>query len=778
MRAPTLAVLVGLLVGSLGVSLRDPDTSVRASLDAPRSFEIADAPWQQQIGPLFGSAAILSPSGQLLRGVRALGIGARESRVNAAAALLMGISAGLVTWLAWRLTLSQVIAAGVGLAMAAGPNMWPRATTAEATLRPLFDTVLALSVCVAAVRWRDDGRRAHAGVAVVAGALALADNLALLAGLPPFLLLWRRLRPTPVTRPLAPTLQATRVAATVGVLVVSVCAWHVVASNLVWSAQPELVRSVVPRPTALELVQGSWRWPLLPDAGPHAVVAARLADVAGRWLGDLRMLGTALSAMGLVGGFVARPKDAAAVACGLVLMALGGVVPGTSPLGDSWPPLAAGAWLVAALGLARLRDWGGAPGAVAAALLAGLLPLLNLGATLMAVPSGPMHAAPRAMDVDAAEFDGPMVFIAGSPSVARVTELAWARPGVARIPFERSIIETAAASRPLLTAGDANQRLELLGGRTGEVTTSLAVATSSLHRLEACVSVGDTWVDVTETVRTGRVGLHPSANTSLTLYVAHDRPLRFRLGAFPGWPDPQLEVSAWDTNDATHRARLEESARVDGVTVHSRPSGTTRVYRVAIRTGQGEATTLALAVGGLPRWAVARSTPRVESAVGSPRAMACAGPGGVDVGTLGPGGTETTIALDHRDAFGDGWHDVERVGRERFRWTSGLESEMLWRFESPVDVEVTVVATPSAPSPMVQTIGLVVDGASFGEQPLTPQEPSHVWVVPASAWRVGVTPVGLTTSSAATPPPDSGDRRQLGVRVSRIVVRRSASKGR
>ncbi len=159
----------------------------------------------------------------------------------------------------------------------------------------------------------------------------------------------------------------------------------------------------------------------------------------------------------------------------------------------------------------------------------------------------------------------------------------------------------------------------------------------------------------------------------------------------------------------------------------------------------------------------------------SRRALACAGPGGVDVGLLGRNRPELAIALDHRDAFAEGWHDVERAGRERFRWTSGLASEMLWRFDTPLDVEVTVVASPSAPSPMVQTIGLVVDGASFGEQRLTAPEQTHAWVVPASAWRVGVTSVMLTTSSTASPPPDSGDRRQLGVRVSRIVVRRFGS---
>jgi hypothetical protein len=717
----------------------------------------------------------MSPSAWVLRGARVLVPGPRESRVNAAAAILMGIAAGLVTWLAWLLTRSRVVAAGVGLAMAAGPNTWPLATAAEATLRPLLDTVLVLGTLAATLRWREDGRRAAAGLAVAAGVLAMADNLALIAALAPALVLLRVRRRGPVPRPVVSTPRPAVVAAAAGVLIAILCAWHVASSHLLWSAQPELVRSAVPGPTGLELIRDSWRWPVLPHEGAGAVVAARLGDIAIRWMEDLRMLGTALAAIGLVGAFAARPAEAAAVLSCLSLMAIGGVVPGTSPLNETWPLIAAGAWLFVGLGLARLREWGAAPGGVAAALLAGLLPMLNAGATVAHVTSVQAPAALRAMDVHANELTGPRVFVAGSPSVARVFELAWARPGVTRIPLERSIVEAAASSGRLFTVGDASQRLELLGARTGQVATGTTIATSSLHRLDPCVSVGEAWVDVTESAPTGRMGLHPLAGASLALYVARATPLRFRLAAFPGWPEPEMEVSAWDTTDATQLVRLDEAARVDGVNLSSRPSRANRVYRVMIRTGQGESTTLALALGGLPLWAVARATSRLGSAAGPPRALACAGPGGVDMGVLGRDRPEITIALDHRDAFADGWHDVERAGRAQFRWTSGLESEMLWRFETPLDVEITVVATPSAPSSMIQTIGLVVDGASFGDQRLTALEQSHVWVVPASAWRVGVTPVMLTTSSTAFPPPDSGDRRRLGVRVSRIVVRQFGS---
>lgn len=775
MRAPTLAVLVGLLVGGVDVGTRYPDAHVRAPLDAPRSFEVADPAWQQQIGPLFGSAAALSPSAWVLRGARVLVPGPRESRVNATAATLMGIAAGLVTWLAWLLTRSRVVAASVGLAMAAGPNIWPLATAAEATLRPLLDTVLVLGTLAAALRWRADGTRAAAGLAIVAGVLAMADNLALLAALAPALVLLRASRTAAVTRPVVPIPRPVVLTVAVGVFIVILCAWHVASSHFLWSVQPEFVRSAVPGPNGLELIRDSWQWPVLPHEGAGAVVAARLGDVAIRWRGDLRVLGTALAAVGLVGAFVARPAESAAVVCGLSLTAIGGVVPGTAALNETWPLIAAGAWLFAGIGLVRLREWGAGSGGVAAGLLAGLLPMLNVGATLADVRSVQAPAASRTMDVHGNELAASVVFVAGSPSVARVAELVWARPGVARIPINRSIVEAAAPSGRLFTLGDASQRLELLGARVGQVATGATIATSSLHRLDPCASVGETWVDVTETAQNGRVGLHPLAGASLALYVARAMPLRFRLAAFPGWPDPQMEVSAWDATDAKELSRLDEAARVDGVNLSSRPSGADRVYRVTIRTGLGESTTLALALGGLPQWAVARARSRPGSAAGHPGALACAGPGGVDVGLLGRDWPEITIALDHRDAFAEGWHDVERAGRELFRWTSGLESEMLWRFDTPLDVEVTVVATPSAPSPTVQTIGLVVDGASLGEQPLTTSEQSHVWVVPASAWRVGVTSVMLTTSSTASPPPDSGDRRRLGMRVSRIVVRRFGS---
>ena len=133
---------------------------------------------------------------------------------------------------------------------------------------------------------------------------------------------------------------------------------------------------------------------------------------------------------------------------------------------------------------------------------------------------------------------------------------------------------------------------------------------------------------------------------------------------------------------------------------------------------------------------------------------------------------ETTIALDHRDAFGDGWHDAERAGRGLFRWTASVEAEMFWRLDVPADIEVIVEAVPSAGGAATQSIGLRVDGASFGDQVMTAGAGRYAWRVPASALRAGVTPVALTTSVLTRPPAGTGDERALGVLVGRIAVRR------
>jgi hypothetical protein len=552
-------------------------------------------------------------------------------------------------------------------------------------------------------------------------------------------------------------------------LAVLVALLHGASAARVWAVQPDVVRRAVPAPGYGDLLAASWQWPALPHEGVGAVAAGRLRALGTLCLADLRVLGVALALMGLARSVMLRPALALSLSTAAMVAFLAGVLPGTSGAGERWPVAAVAAWVLVGLGLGWIAQWRAVKGPAAVAVLAGLMPVLNVPGLVLGSSAG--SAAPATTEDLVRPQSAPRAFVASAPAADRVLHHLLSRTDSVRIPLRRHVIEEASRHYEIVAMGAAGDRLELLGARLHPESSSSGTRVSVLQRLDPCLQLIGDWADVSSVAATGRIGLWMATGSDVQAYVTAPAPLRLRLGATEGSPEPRLDAITWDATDAQQRQALARDLGRDGVPLEVRPPGVRHVSRVAVRTSTGEAALLALATGTLPSAVVARLSRRGERAEPAEAAFACAGPGGIRLPHGAGGGIDTPIPLDHRDAFADGWHEVERIGRDLFRWTASREANLLVRLDVPADVEITVEAAPSAPPPEAQSIGLRVGGSALGDRLMPAGTRPYGWHVPASMWRAGVTQVTLTTSTLSQPPPESGDRRWLGLRVSRVAAR-------
>jgi hypothetical protein len=770
-RSPGLpAIVVFVVAGVFLVAIR-PDLALRQPAGEHRVFEADDAAWLQQAGPLFGVAAPLSPSTWLAAAVAARPTRPESKSVNCAAALLVAGAVALLACLVLLTSGSRVAALGTAAAMATGPGVWALATTAEGTLRPALGVLLVLVALLALLAsHRGRGDRTALMAAIAAFALAALDDLSLLAIALPLCVLATRTSEPHERAPVAEGVFRVHVKGRVAVVLlvaILVVAAHAVSSALLWSAQPGAIRRMVPGPGFTELLVHSWRWPGFPHDSASSILWTRLRDLASAWFADLRVLGTGLAVLGLLRAAVTWPTTTAALVLSAAIIAVAGVLPGTTASDERWLVLAPGAWVLAGLGLTWIERWPVAGARAAVVLLVGILPLLNVAA-VVARSAETRDVLLPGPDVFERAGRAPPVVVASAPGTDRLVHRALPGKGTTRVPLRRDCLEVVGAGRAVVSVSPSGQRLELLGARMLPFSPGAAgrLRLSRLQRLDACIGVTGLWADVSTASHTGRLGLNGAPPEGLSFYFASARPLRLRLGAFEGRPEPAMTVDAWARADGRRWESLADVARDEGLPLDALPAGVGYAYRVVARPSAGDQGSLALALGGLPEWAWARAAaPAADQST-----VVCAGPGGVDLAANLDDGA--TIVLDHRDAFGDGWHEAERAGRDLFRWTASVEAEMFWRLDVPADVEVIVEAVPSAGEAATQSIGLRVDGAPFGDQVMTGGAGRYSWRVPASALRDGVTPVTLTTSGLTRPPAGTGDERALGVRVARVVVRR------
>lgn len=749
-----LLALTGTLVLGVYLSTVRPDDSVGPA-PFSRVFESTDPAWLQQLGPEFGLSAPASPSTWVAAAATS-SPGDDVTRINLLAAVFVAATIVLLAWLLRRANVRGLAVAGACAAMAFGPALWRSATTAEGTLRPSvssFFLLAAFAFATAAL----PRLGARSWLAVIALVLAALDDLSLLASAIP---LWALLAgpPDQGTRRRLAWMLAFGAAGVVG------C--HVLSSTALWSSQPVIVRRLVPEPGFIDVLVGSWRWPGLPHQPAGWIAWTRVRDLGAVWLGDLGALGTALAALGLAWAWLSRTSLTTSFAVAAVVVGIAGVLPGTSTPNERWVTLAPCAWALVGFGLEWIGRWPVHGARTGLAVLALILPAGGLAAGV-AQRRGTDRIQLAAACREIVSRRGAVV--ATAPPTDRVVLRLTGASKVVRVPLRRDIIDLAGSGRPVFALSPSDRRLQLLGAKMDVVPPGepAVLGASAVAGFAACVDVGSEWVDVPAARDSVRLGVDLARATGVRLYLSASRPLHFRLGAFEGWPDPSLEVDSWRRDDDQGDAALTRAAALDGFPLQRLPGNWRHLYRVRASTGGGTSGLLALALGGLSTSAWAKA---LDDGHSPPVASLCPGPGGMEVHAR-RSGAETVLALDDRDGVGDGWHDAERTGGGVARWTGSLDAEMFWRVERPADLEVSVEAHPSATDGTRQTIGLRVGDVPLAEFPMRPGPETYTWRVPAAAWRPGITPVGITTSSLTALPLDSGDTRTLGVRVLRIVVR-------
>ena len=574
MRSPGLAAIVGLAVAGVFLVAVRPDLALRQPAGERRVFEATDPAWLQQAGPLFGVAAPLSPGTWLAKAVTARPVGPESRTINRASASLVAGATALLACLVLLTSGSRVAALGTAAAMATAPGVWALATAAEGTLRPALDVLLVLVALVASRRGRENG--SALAIAIAAFTLAALDDLSLLAIALPLCVLCTRSsehhRPAVATGGAFRGHGAGRVALVLLVVVLVVAA-HAVSSALLWSAQPGAIRRTVPGPGFTDLLLHSWRWPGLPHDTAASILATRLRDLGGGWFADLRVLGTCLAGLGLLRAAITWPTTTAALGLSAAAIAAAGVLPGTSAADERWLVLAPGAWVLAGLGLTWIGRWPVVGARVAVVALAGILPLLNVAA-VVAISAGTRDVLLPGPDAFVRAGHAPPAVVASAPGTDRLVHRALPVKGTTRVPMRRDCLEVVGAGRGVVSISPSDQRLELLGARMlpfsrGEVGR---LRLYTLQRLDACVEVSGRWADVSAASQTGRLGLNGTPPEGLELYFASSRPLRLRLGAFEGRPEPSMTVDAWNRADARSWASLAVAVRGDGLPLDALPA--------------------------------------------------------------------------------------------------------------------------------------------------------------------------------------------------------------
>jgi hypothetical protein len=114
-----------------------------------------------------------------------------------------------------------------------------------------------------------------------------------------------------------------------------------------------------------------------------------------------------------------------------------------------------------------------------------------------------------------------------------------------------------------------------------------------------------------------------------------------------------------------------------------------------------------------------------------------------------------------------GWHDPEKEGDVVFRWTSESRAEARFFAVRPESLVITLGLMPIE-GPAREQLRVSMNG-----QPLL-RDGAHTdaWQAPAETVRSGDNTLTLEAPVVAGPP---GDQRRLGLKVSSILLRRTAA---
>jgi hypothetical protein len=327
-------------------------------------------------------------------------------------------------------------------------------------------------------------------------------------------------------------------------------------------------------------------------------------------------------------------------------------------------------------------------------------------------------------------------------------------------------------SRPVFAFGADVDRLSRHGLLLTREAGSERTPETNIWRVvdyAPCAQMGASWTDVSALATSGQISVRVSdsaVRAGVILYCAFHGPtstsdlVRLQNGSRSGLSG---RLEQWDLTRSNDRDRLSVAAQSDGIDLASWENDSAVVLRIAVERGTGDKLPT-LSFGVQPEYVAAH----LEAPVRWPNSVAvCRST--VSQVVVGYANAPRTASFDMlgRAWIRHGWHDPEKEGDVAFRWTS----------EARADARFFAVR----PEPLLVTLGLMPIAGSAREQlrvsmngrPLPRDATSaDTWQVPAETLHSGDNTLTLEAPVVTGPP---GDQRRLGLKVSSIVLRRTAS---
>lgn len=711
--------------------------------DRDHVFTPADPPWtQSSLAALDTPYQVAwSPSSLAGRGAIAIAKGRRTALRDFAAvtAALAIVAFGL--WLrAAGVPLYSVLFAM--LAMAASSTFWWRGIYWSADA---VSPALALTAAWAGWRWLQSPRPVFAITAVIAAALALAEDPAWLACLPAVaVLVWSRVDKAVTRMGAIAVIGAAGAAAALPFLAAAVVARQMPWADIV-GAEP---------PGALSL----WSHRIL---GLHG---SSLRGAATAMTREFTPLGGLLIVIG-VAALWSVPRNRRALAA--LVAGLGAwfwLVP-RSGLEIASVPVSICGWAAAAVALTWLAqslrpDRGRALVAVVGILLIADPALTRVRLSALGQDRSSEAQARMAYDFRVKDLPPGTAIVAERRRVDSALLLSSRRDGSPAliVPQHLETLQTLASrGRNIVGFSNGRSQLERFGflfERSWIGNIELAVLAGQMP----CVALEPgKWPDVSLLLASGSFILHgataDAAPGGVILRLTDPQPIQFSS------IEPRsitFEMGPVVHDGAVGIGELDRAAARSGVT---------QVITLRIReTGRREPVTFTFATP--PQAAVA-------TADGATPVTLCPGVARADL-TLGRLPTASALLRTTETApFGAGWHSLE-ADPDPFRWTAAPNASLRIRMAPPGPVHITVTATPAARAAQRPTLGLAVNDCQLAAQPMPPGQGDYEWHVEARCWRAGVNQLWLQSAPLVSPASLVGghDTRLLGARVGAVRLAR------
>jgi hypothetical protein len=250
--------------------------------------------------------------------------------------------------------------------------------------------------------------------------------------------------------------------------------------------------------------------------------------------------------------------------------------------------------------------------------------------------------------------------------------------------------------------------------------------------------IGRSATDLTPLSRTGHfVFTIPPGQSRVVIYAARSRSLAPTLWESSARDWPAFDVKIFEGPHPGDGA-LSQALREDALPLEPRLLEARLVFRIAIASNWTGAAGVPLGLGGVPDSVYGR-------VVSGEPVLAY----GLDLATHLARVDQRTVSLHmardhHEQLVGAGWSSVQADGAGPYRETMAPEAELQLPIDArgPLRVGVQLVLLPGAGTPA--SVGLIFDGRSIAQVPVTSEWRRYWWDIPMDSVRRDVHALVLT----------------------------------